>query len=174
MFFADPVAAFTNIARAVRPGARLAMLVWQEEDRNEWATAIRQVLAAGDEAAAPPGLDPFSLADPDVVRSILGICSREWTRHQHSAYSAACARCSLHMKPAEACCSTRAPGWSRLAAVTRWQLKRPPPRDRSTVRPFRCRPPSVLLPARETSACPIPCLPVSQPLWATSMKFTAK
>src|SRR5688572_10172057 len=29
MFFAEPVPAFTNIARALRPGARLVMLVWQ-------------------------------------------------------------------------------------------------------------------------------------------------
>ena len=29
MFFTDPVAAFTNIGRALRPGARLVQLVWQ-------------------------------------------------------------------------------------------------------------------------------------------------
>src|SRR5215470_2686546 len=29
MFFADPAAAFANIARALRPGGGLAMLVWQ-------------------------------------------------------------------------------------------------------------------------------------------------
>lgn len=72
MFFADPVVAFTNVARAARSGARLVMLVWQGEDRNEWATAIRQVLTGGAGAAAASGLDPFSMADPDVVRSVLG------------------------------------------------------------------------------------------------------
>ena len=46
MFFADPVAAFTNIGRALRPAARLVLLVWQERDRNEWATVIRQTLTA--------------------------------------------------------------------------------------------------------------------------------
>ena len=42
MFFADPVAAFTNIGRALRPGARLVQLVWQAYDRQEWTGAIRQ------------------------------------------------------------------------------------------------------------------------------------
>ena len=38
MFFADPVAAFTNIGRALRPGARLVQLVWQAYDRQEWTS----------------------------------------------------------------------------------------------------------------------------------------
>jgi ubiquinone/menaquinone biosynthesis C-methylase UbiE len=69
MFFADPVAAFTNIGRALRPAARLVLLVWQERDRNEWATAIRQTLTAA--PATPRGPDPFSLADPTVTERIL-------------------------------------------------------------------------------------------------------
>jgi SAM-dependent methyltransferase len=69
MFFADLVGAFTNIGRALRPEARLVMLVWQERDRNEWATAIRETLTA---AAAPPGgPNAFSLADPTVTEGIL-------------------------------------------------------------------------------------------------------
>ena len=47
------------------------MLVWQGEDQNAWATAIRQALAPGAQAAASK-LDPFSMADPDVIRSVLG------------------------------------------------------------------------------------------------------
>jgi SAM-dependent methyltransferase len=69
MFFADPVAAFTNIGRALRPAARLVLLVWQERDRNEWATAIRQTLPTA--ATTPRGPDPFSLADPTVTEGIL-------------------------------------------------------------------------------------------------------
>jgi ubiquinone/menaquinone biosynthesis C-methylase UbiE len=69
MFFADPVAAFTNIGRALRPAARLVLLVWQERDRNEWATAIRQTLTAA--SATPRGPDPFSLADPTITEGIL-------------------------------------------------------------------------------------------------------
>ena len=68
MFFADPIAAFTNIGRALRPGARLVLLVWQERDRNEWATAIQEVLAP--EGASSPA-SAFSLADPVVTTHIL-------------------------------------------------------------------------------------------------------
>jgi SAM-dependent methyltransferase len=69
MFFADPVAAFTNIGRALRPAARLVLLVWQDRDRNEWATAIRRAFTAT--SATPGGPDPFSLADPTVTGGIL-------------------------------------------------------------------------------------------------------
>ncbi len=69
MFFADPVAAFTNIGRALRPGGRLVMMVWQAGDRNDWYMAIRRSLSGA--AAASAGLDPFSLADPPVVTGIL-------------------------------------------------------------------------------------------------------
>jgi ubiquinone/menaquinone biosynthesis C-methylase UbiE len=69
MFFADPVVAFANIGRALRPAARLALLVWQESDRNEWATALRKTLPAT--TAAPSGPNAFSLADPAVTEGIL-------------------------------------------------------------------------------------------------------
>jgi SAM-dependent methyltransferase len=69
MFFADPVAAFANIGRALRPAARLVLLVWRARDRNEWATAIRQTLPAA--SATPRGPDPFSLADPTFTEGIL-------------------------------------------------------------------------------------------------------
>ena len=47
MFFADPVAAFTNIARALRPKGRLVMMVWQDHHRNEWSVSIQRALAGG-------------------------------------------------------------------------------------------------------------------------------
>ena len=72
MFFTDPVAAFTNIASAMRPGARLVLLVWQGADRNEWFTAIREALA-GSSPPAPTGrdLEPFSLANPADTQRLL-------------------------------------------------------------------------------------------------------
>ena len=69
MFFTEPIAAFTNIGRALRPAARLVLLVWQERARNEWATAIRQALIPA--SVAPRGPDAFSLADPAVTEGIL-------------------------------------------------------------------------------------------------------
>jgi len=73
MFFGDPVAAFANVARASRLGARLVMMVWQSADRNEWATAIQHSIAGGAAPAYAPGEpDPFSIGEPSRVESILG------------------------------------------------------------------------------------------------------
>jgi SAM-dependent methyltransferase len=87
MFFADPVAAFANIGRALRPAARLVLLVWQDRDRNEWATAIRRALTAA--SATPRGPDPFSLADPTVTEGILaaaGFAEVSFTDVQEPVY----------------------------------------------------------------------------------------
>jgi SAM-dependent methyltransferase len=74
MFFDDPVAAFANIGRALRPAGRLVMMVWQPAERNEWDVAIRRCLAGpeGPVAAVSAGPDAFSLGDPPTVRRILG------------------------------------------------------------------------------------------------------
>ena len=73
MFFGDPAAAFANIARALRPGGRLTMLVWQGPEHNEWIRELSAALAAGrDLPAPPPGAPgPFSLADPERARALL-------------------------------------------------------------------------------------------------------
>jgi SAM-dependent methyltransferase len=74
MFFGDPVAAFTNIARALRRGGRLALLTWQGPEANEWIRELSIAMAAGRDLPGPrsgaPG--PFSLADPDRIRIVLG------------------------------------------------------------------------------------------------------
>lgn len=74
MFFPDPVAAFANLRRALKPGGRLAFACWRSPEDN----AIAQVPL---EAAAPflpevpkfernaPGR--FGFADPERVRTIL-------------------------------------------------------------------------------------------------------
>ena len=70
MFFSDPAAAFANIAAALRPEARLVLLVWQPHDQNGWARAIDAAL--GDAARPPrPGADPFSLGDVEATAGIL-------------------------------------------------------------------------------------------------------
>jgi SAM-dependent methyltransferase len=73
MFFGDRVAALANIGRALRPRGRLVQLTWQAPTGNEWFREFTTVLGGGRGLAAPrpeaPG--PFTLADPDVIRSVL-------------------------------------------------------------------------------------------------------
>jgi SAM-dependent methyltransferase len=74
MFFEDPVAAFANIASAVRQGGQLVFLCWQDLARNEWI----MVPAGGALSYVPfPDLGPegapgsFSLADADRTRRVV-------------------------------------------------------------------------------------------------------
>lgn len=73
MFFGDPIAAFTNIVRAIRPGGRLTLLVWQGPGPNEWIRELSGALAAGRDLPSPPigAPGPFAQADPDTVRAVL-------------------------------------------------------------------------------------------------------
>lgn len=67
MFFDDRTAAFGNLARATRPGGRIALVAWQPMGDNEWLTAIRGALALGRDLPTPPAgaPGPFGLADPE-------------------------------------------------------------------------------------------------------------
>ncbi|MEU4348059.1 methyltransferase domain-containing protein [Streptomyces sp. NPDC023838] len=73
MFFSDPVAAFGNIGRALRPGGRLAFVCPAAAERNEWVgalSALGGLLPLGD--LTRPGLPGmFSLADPARIRQVL-------------------------------------------------------------------------------------------------------
>jgi SAM-dependent methyltransferase len=72
MFFADPSAAFANIAEALCPGARFTQLVWQDGDRQEWLVAIQQALANKPSLRADTVEGAaFSMADPAKVDAIL-------------------------------------------------------------------------------------------------------
>lgn len=73
MFFGDQAAAFANIARALRPGGQLALLVWQGPERNDWMLAFGTAMAAGRNLSPPPvgAQGPFGLSDPDLVRDVL-------------------------------------------------------------------------------------------------------
>lgn len=79
MFFADPVAAFRHLRRALAsaPGGRLGFVCWRSPAENAWASvpaaAVRAALpdapiGALDRAVGP---GPFALADPDFVRGVL-------------------------------------------------------------------------------------------------------
>ncbi len=76
MFFADQVAAFSNIAAALRRGGRLSLVAWQARQANHWnvlATSATEGILGDAPTYAPPGEPgPFGLADPDLVRSVLG------------------------------------------------------------------------------------------------------
>jgi SAM-dependent methyltransferase len=73
MFFADPVAAFANIASALRSGGRLTMLVWGPMLDNQWVVPLREALAMGRELPVPPpgAPGPFGLADTEFTRRVL-------------------------------------------------------------------------------------------------------
>lgn len=67
MFFADAPTAFANLSRALRPGGRLAVLVWQRAADNEWSGAVNEALGVDTD----PTAQAWSLADPKVVRATL-------------------------------------------------------------------------------------------------------
>jgi SAM-dependent methyltransferase len=70
MFFSDPLAAFADIASALRPQGRLAWLVWQRRELNEWALAIDEALGSAAKQP-PPTADPFSLGDAEATTEML-------------------------------------------------------------------------------------------------------
>lgn len=74
MFFGEPELAFANIARALRPGGRLVVAVWQDLAHNEWLREITNAVAAGRPMPTPPpdAPGPMALGDPERVRQILG------------------------------------------------------------------------------------------------------
>jgi len=91
MFFGDPVAAFANIARALRPGGRLTLLVWQPPAQNEWFRSFVGAVAGGrDLPAPPPGVPgPFSLSDADHTRAVLtsaGFADITFDGHEEPMY----------------------------------------------------------------------------------------
>jgi SAM-dependent methyltransferase len=75
MFFADPVAAFSNIRRAMKSGGRLAFAVFRPGSDNPWTTASAAAIRHLVTPPAPPGPEEpgqFSWGDPNRVRRILG------------------------------------------------------------------------------------------------------
>jgi SAM-dependent methyltransferase len=73
MFFGAPQQALTNLARALRLGGRLTILVWQGPEPNEWIRELSGALAARRDLPLPPigTPGPFAQANPDTVRSLL-------------------------------------------------------------------------------------------------------
>lgn len=74
MFFADPVAAFTNLAGSLRDGGRLVFTCWRALLENEWIMVPAG--AALDHVPMPDlgegdGGGPFSLAEAERIRQVL-------------------------------------------------------------------------------------------------------
>jgi SAM-dependent methyltransferase len=74
MFFADPVAAFSNIHEALARRGRLAFVCWRDAQSNHWASA--PFAAARDLIPPQPPSDPhapgpFAFADKDRLCGIL-------------------------------------------------------------------------------------------------------
>lgn len=71
MFFDDPVAAFTGIARHLAPGAPLVFTCFRRPADNEWAVALAAALGSGFEAQSGYAPGPFGFADDVFVRDLL-------------------------------------------------------------------------------------------------------
>jgi SAM-dependent methyltransferase len=74
MFFGAPVAAFTNLRHALKPGARLTFACWRKPSENPWmlvplGAAYEHVPPLPKLGPEDPG--PFSFASPDRVTRIL-------------------------------------------------------------------------------------------------------
>lgn len=75
MFFGDPVEAFCNVRRALKPGGRLAFVCWRPLDANAWMaeplSAARAYLPPA-QPTDPTAPGPFAFADATRVQGILG------------------------------------------------------------------------------------------------------
>ena len=75
MFFANPGAGLGNMRRALKPGGRMAHIVWRRREDNPWLSMAKNVVL---EFLPEPGDDgltcgpgPFSMANEEMVRAIM-------------------------------------------------------------------------------------------------------
>lgn len=75
MFFADPFAAFKNLATALKPQGRMLMMCWAAPKKNPWmftaVNAARPLIPQPPAAQDPRAPGPFAFADPEYVTNIL-------------------------------------------------------------------------------------------------------
>jgi ubiquinone/menaquinone biosynthesis C-methylase UbiE len=81
MFFANPVAGLRNMRRALKPGGRMAHIVWRNRADNPWLSMAKDVVLR---FLPPPGADaltcgpgPFSMSDEATVRKMMEIAGYE-------------------------------------------------------------------------------------------------
>ncbi|MCO5996827.1 class I SAM-dependent methyltransferase [Actinoallomurus rhizosphaericola] len=71
MFFADPVAAFANVGRALRSGGRLAFVCMTGLEGTDLGAVFGAMAAHLPRPTGPDGTGPTSFADPARVRQVL-------------------------------------------------------------------------------------------------------
>lgn len=73
MFFLSPVAGLRSMRRALKPGGRVAHIVWRRREDNPWLNlphqTVRRFLPAPGEEAQTCGPGPFSMASEEVTRA---------------------------------------------------------------------------------------------------------
>lgn len=75
MFFSNPVAAMRNMRLALKPGGRMAHIVWRQPADNPWLSMAKDIVL---QYLPPPGEDaqtcgpgPFSMANEEMVRGMM-------------------------------------------------------------------------------------------------------
>jgi len=78
MFFMSPGAAMRNVRKALKPGGEFTQIVWRKRENNPWLFEAEQrvrdivpVISHEDTDEVHCGPGPFSMADPDMVSSML-------------------------------------------------------------------------------------------------------
>ena len=87
MFFMNPVAGLRSLRKALKPGGRMAHIVWRRREDNPWVfdarDVVRRFLPPPGEDAQSCGPGPFSMASEDVTRAQMeaaGFVDIEFTR----------------------------------------------------------------------------------------------
>ena len=75
MFFSNPVVAMRNMRLALKPGGRMAHIVWRQPADNPWLSMAKEIVL---QYLPPPGEDaqtcgpgPFSMANEEMVRGMM-------------------------------------------------------------------------------------------------------
>lgn len=74
MFFVDPVAAFANLRRAMRPGGRMLCAAWRPLVENPWFVLPLEAARSLLPPMAPPEPDapgPYAFGNPERVHAIM-------------------------------------------------------------------------------------------------------
>jgi SAM-dependent methyltransferase len=74
MFFDDPTAAFSNIARHLSPAGRLCIATWQPQEANQWLVVPAAALLEFDppsDVVDPAGPGMFAQSDPRSIHGVL-------------------------------------------------------------------------------------------------------